>query len=105
VAVGVAQERDRVCAHLTMAEPGDAFDIAHKAIKDGTELTATVNAQYVTAGIAKAQKEQRKVDEPPAVTLPNGGQPAATKTKESELAEKVASLVEASVGITPAATK
>lgn len=106
VAMGVTQERDRVCAHLVMAEAGDAFDIAHKAIKDGVELTATVNAQYITAGIAKSQKVERKADEPAPLVLPNGGQPTAPAAKDAEFADKVASLVEASVGITsPAAAK
>ena len=97
VAIGERNERDRVVAHLTMAEQAEAFDIAHKAIREGTGFTATVNAEYLSAGIAKAQLAHRKADEPAVPALPNGGQPPAGDTREAA-GNAVADAVEKLIG-------
>lgn len=51
VEVGKAEERDRVGAHLKMAEASGDMDTAVKAIGDGSGMTATLLATYSAAGM------------------------------------------------------
>lgn len=53
-ALGSAEAMGRVNAHLHMAEKTGANDVAFEAIKAGVGLTDEYQAQYLTAGIAKA---------------------------------------------------
>lgn len=48
--LGVDEERDRVCAHLTYGAGAKAMDVAVKAIKDGSPMTETLRAEYMVAG-------------------------------------------------------
>lgn len=61
VEAGVKKERDRVGAHLTYgAESGDkGMELALKAIEDGTEMTQTLVAKYMTAGRNAADVDAR----------------------------------------------
>ncbi len=59
VQVGVDKERDRVTAHLVLADKCSAFDIASEAIQAGSGMTDTLQAKYLTAGMSKRDTEMR----------------------------------------------
>lgn len=63
VAVGVSQERDRVNAHLTMARATGAHETATQAIEAGEGMTATLQAQYLAAGLKRKEVDDRQADE------------------------------------------
>lgn len=65
VDVGVAQERDRVSAHITYGESCKRLDLAAKFIKDGSALTQTATAEYMTAGANAAESSAAAAEEPP----------------------------------------
>ena len=66
---GVTQERDRVTAHVTMGEASGATAAAMAAIKDGSAMTATLQATYMAAGMNKRDVATRQADEPGADNL------------------------------------
>ena len=53
VNIGVKRERDRVSAHLTMAEASGDMDLAVQCINDGENLTPAVNAKHMAATMKK----------------------------------------------------
>lgn len=59
----VTQERDRVGAHLTMGESSGANKIALAAVRDGSEMTATLQAEYMSAGLKKRDITDRSDDD------------------------------------------
>lgn len=61
-AQGVAKERDRVLAHLTMGERARAMDTAVKAIRGGDGMTLTLQAEYLTAGMNARDTQARQTD-------------------------------------------
>jgi len=77
---GVKQERERVKAHLILAEAYKANDIAFKAIKEGVEITPVLQAEYLAAGANKKAIEDRADDNPEAVT---------SEAKEESMADKI----------------
>ena len=60
---GVEQERDRVQAHLTLGKQSGAMEAAVKHIEDGDSLTQTINAEYMAAGMNKADVDKRADDD------------------------------------------
>lgn len=62
VAVGRDEERDRVGAHLKMAEASGDMDTAVKAIMDGSGMTATLLATYSAAGMNRNAVAARSDD-------------------------------------------
>lgn len=62
VEVGKTEERERVCAHLTMGEAAEALEIAHAAIKDGAEMTASLTADYNAAILKRSAIASREAD-------------------------------------------
>ena len=62
IALGVSQERDRVSAHLTMGEASGDTKTAFGAIKDGSEMTANLQATYMAAGMNKRDIDARQAD-------------------------------------------
>lgn len=78
-AEGVAQENDRVCAHLVFGEAG-AMDTAIKAIKDKSGMTATLTAQYSLAATKKAAVGTRQQESDEAGSAAN---PASGEQQES----------------------
>lgn len=62
-AEGVAQERDRVTAHLTLGAQANAMEIATTAIKDGKEMTQTLTAEYMSAALSGANIAARQDDD------------------------------------------
>ena len=60
IEAGKTKERDRVTAHIVYGEQCGAMDIAIGAIRDGSEMTQTLTAQYMTAGRNRADIEARQ---------------------------------------------
>lgn len=91
---GVDQERDRVNAHLTMGEASGDTKTAFAAIKDGSGMTATLQAQYMTAGMNRNDVANRQDDDADANAGDN-----ANASDNQDSGEDVASLVEARLGV------
>ena len=66
VAEGVNKERVRVSAHVTYGESCGVQDQALAAIKNGTELDQAVIAEYMTAGMNRADINARSEETPSA---------------------------------------
>lgn len=76
---GIAKERDRVDAHLTMGEAAADMKTAVAAVKDGSEMTASLQAKYMAAGMRNGQIGARAADEgttATAATVAPGANPA-----------------------------
>lgn len=80
VAVGVAQEKDRVSAHLTMGEASGAMDIATKAIKEDKPMTMSLQSDYLAAGMKNGQIGARSDDANIAAAALAGTTPGAAVT-------------------------
>ena len=59
VTQGVAQERERVDAHLTMGDASGDMKLAITCISEGTEHTAAINAKYMAASMNKNAQNDR----------------------------------------------
>lgn len=92
---GVDQERDRVTAHLIMGEKSGAMETASAAIKDGTGMTATLQATYLTAGMNRSDVASRQADDQQA----NAGDNANVSDDQGDSGDAVASLVEGKLGL------
>lgn len=92
---GVDQERDRVSAHLIMGEKSGAMETASAAIKDGSGMTATLQATYLTAGMNRSDVGDRQDDEAGA----NAGDNASSSDDQGDAGDAVASAVEAKLGL------
>lgn len=77
VQAGVKQERERACAHLKLGEASGAMGIAVTAIKDGSDLNITLQAEYMAAGLNKRDMGNRQGDDAAASAAlentPSGG--------------------------------
>lgn len=61
---GIAAERDRVSAHLTLGQQSGDMKTATQAIEDGAELTAGIQAKYLAAGMNRNDQGARGEDNP-----------------------------------------
>lgn len=77
IAAGVAQEHDRVCAHLTMGESSGDMATASAAIVDGSQMTATLQSTYMAAGMKQASIAARTGDNAAAAAGADNEDPAA----------------------------
>lgn len=93
---GVNSERDRVSAHLTMGEASGDMKTACSAIKDGSEMTATLQATYMAAGMNRKDTENRDADDATAAAAADA---AAADDNTDTAGDAVASAVEAKLGI------
>lgn len=59
----VKTERDRVSAHLVFGEQSGDMKTAIEAVKSGDEVTQTIMAKYMTAGMNKSSIASREADE------------------------------------------
>jgi ClpP class serine protease len=59
---GIAAERDRVVAHLIMGEKSGAMDVASQAIKDGSFMTSSLQATYLSAAMDRSAHNARVED-------------------------------------------
>lgn len=62
VAEGVAQEKDRVSAHLTAGEACGDLTIAVAAVNEGAQFTAAYQSKYMAAGFKNGQIGARQGD-------------------------------------------
>jgi ClpP class serine protease len=95
VAEGVSQERDRVSAHLIMGEKSGAMETASAAIKDGSAMTATLQATYLTSGMNRSDVATRQGEDAAA----SAADQATASADGDDAADNVASLVEARLGV------
>ena len=89
---GVAQERDRVCAHLELGKTSGALETAHSAIQDGSAMTQTLTAKYLAAGMNRADRETRQAETDNAATAVEGAAPDPASAKDAEADAIVAAL-------------
>lgn len=95
IQAGVTQERDRVSAHLIMGEQSGAMETASAAIRDGSEMTATLQATYLTAGMNRQDIKDKQTDDATAAAA--AAATAAAPTPDTD-AEKVAAAIEHAMG-------
>lgn len=82
----VAKERDRVGGHLTCGEQSGDWKTAHEAIRDGSEMTQTLLAKYMMAGVNRRDRDARQADSDAAGTTI--GDSAATAAVEGTKPDK-----------------
>jgi ClpP class serine protease len=95
IEAGVAKERDRVVAHLTMGENSGDSKTAFTAIKAGEEMTATLQATYMAAGMNKRDVESHVADSAAA----SAGDNAAASGDDEGEENSVVALVERQLGL------
>lgn len=100
VKIGADSERDRVTAHLTMGKSSGDMNTAVKAIEDGAELTASLQAQYMTAAMNKGDQRAREEDDSETTSVVNGSAGAEGNKGEGD-AEAVSLEVCNELGYTP----
>lgn len=84
VAAGKKTERDRVSAHLMLADGSGDIETAHASIKNGEGITEMVKAQHLSAAMKRNMLSARAEDNPPEVNT-NGETPTVDGLKEKEL--------------------
>jgi len=87
VELGVNQERERVVAHLTMGEAAGDMELATASIKDGAEMSATVNANYLAASMKRTEFNNRAGENVPEMNTPAGGDATAGDAMAAEVAK------------------
>ena len=92
---GTTEERDRVSAHLMMGESSGDMKTASASIKDGSGMTATLQATYMTAGMNRSDVAGRQEDDLSA----NAGDNANAQDESGDKAGDVASIIEAKLGL------
>lgn len=93
---GVTQERDRVSAHLTMGEASGDMATALTAVGDGSQMTATLQAKYLAAGMNRRDQQNRQDDDGNTSAAADG---AATGSTGKDAADEVLAIVETNLGI------
>lgn len=93
---GVAKERDRVSAHLILGEETGAMETAVAAVKEGTEMTATLNAKYQAAGLKKLAQANAQSDSDEATAGDNAQ--SQTDDDAGATSEQVISAIEERLG-------
>lgn len=91
---GATEERDRVTAHLTMGEASGDMKTACLAIKEGSAMTATLQATYMTAGMNRSDTANRQDDDDDASAGDN-----ANAQDDGGQADDVISIIESKLGL------
>ena len=94
VDAGVKTERDRVVAHMTMGEQSGDMKTAAAAIRDGSDMTQTLQAAYMSAAMNRAAVTGRVTEGAAVATAATPGAPEAVDSE----AQKVLKIVTESVG-------
>jgi len=69
-ALGQKAERERVTAHLNIAEKSQSYETAAKFIKDGASVTSeTVQSEYLALAISGKQNAARIDDNPGSLNV------------------------------------
>jgi len=87
VAEGQAEERDRATAHLVMGAASGDMETAVQAVKDGSAMTATIQATYLAAGMNKNDSNARQDDDDDASAL--DGVPPSNPDADAQAADAV----------------
>lgn len=82
VGLGVAQERDRVNAHLIMGKSSGDMETAMKAVEEGSDMTKTLTATYLSAAKDQAMVGARGDDDIDAGGILSGVAPTGTPAKD-----------------------
>lgn len=90
--LGINEERDRVGAHLMMGKSSGDMETAFKAVEDGSEMTRTLQAKYLSAGMNNRDIENRTADNPAS----NNNQ---SPDSEKDIGAQVVALMEERIGI------
>ena len=93
-ASGVTKERDRAGAHLIMGEASGDMKTAMTAVKDGTEMTATLQATYMSAGMNRKDINARGGDELNA----DAGDGAGAEDEEAQSLKASANILDFAAG-------
>lgn len=96
VAEGTTAERDRVTAHLTLGEASGAMKTAVAAVTDGSGMTATLQAQYMAAGMNRGDLDAAGDDDAAAAAATAA---AKAKAEGPDAGDAVADSVEAMLGV------
>lgn len=94
---GTNEERDRVTAHLTMGDASGDMKTALTAVEDGSLMTQTLQAKYMTAGMNRSNIEDHQKESVEA----NAGDNANSEEQSAETSgeEQVAAKLEAMLGL------
>jgi ClpP class serine protease len=102
VEAGAKAERDRCGAHITMGEASGDLATAIGAIKDGSEMTQTMQAKYLSAGMNKAAITARGTETAAAAAVVAGaasataaGDAASASGDEPDMGDKTVAVLEA----------
>lgn len=87
-ASGIAEERDRVKAHLTMGESCGDMAIALDAVRSGASMTQEFTARYLSAGMNRNDRAKRQSDATTAEAALTGDA-AATPATGADLGDQV----------------
>lgn len=77
--LGADAERDRVSAHLTMGDSSGDMETAKKAIEDGSEMTAGLQAKYMSAAMRRSDTAARAGDDDAAAAALDGAEGATAQ--------------------------
>lgn len=93
----VAQERDRVGAHLTMGEASGDMKTALGAVRDGSPMTQTLQAQYLMAGMNRSDRLARQTESNAAGAVVDGAVVAQNESAQ-DTGDKAADIMAARRG-------
>jgi ClpP class serine protease len=96
-ASGVAEERDRVKAHLTMGESCGDMTIALDAIRTGAVMTQEFTARYLSASMNRTDRAKRQGDATTAAAALTGVD-SATPPTATDLGDQVATRLDSGKG-------
>lgn len=98
VSEGIAQERDRVSAHLIAGQAAGMMDEAVAAVEAGTAMTSTMSTKYMMAAVNRGDQSTRDDDDNAAAAALSA---AATATDDNEAtqADAVLAAVELKLGL------
>jgi ClpP class serine protease len=104
VAEGVKSERDRVDAHLTMAEPlgADGMAIAVAAIRGGDSMTMTAMARYQVTAMNRGDRNTRQQESDAAAAAVDGAAAAADAkpaAAQEDMGDKVVAILKKRGGV------
>jgi ClpP class serine protease len=89
-AAALAEEKDRIEAHLVMGETTGDMKLAVESIRKGDKMTQTLSAKYMVAGMSMRALSARADDDKAAAVATDGaagGKPA--KTLRDQIADEI----------------
>jgi ClpP class serine protease len=93
---GVKAERDRVNAHLELGQASGDTETAFAAIREGTEMTQTIQAKYMAASMRRGEQVARQSDSDTAAAAIEGA--AVASGEDRDLGDEVMAALDAKKG-------